>query len=39
MLINILSSLEVDYMIKNPRSFNVNELETQMSAFILLDER
>jgi hypothetical protein len=39
MLINTLTSLEVDYMIKNPCSFNVNELETQMSAFILPDER
>jgi len=39
MLINTLTALEADYMIKNPCPFNVNELETEMSAFILLDER
>lgn len=38
MLFNI-HFLDADYMIKKPCPFNVNEPETQMSVFILLDER
>jgi hypothetical protein len=39
MLINKFTSLDVDYMNKEHCPFNVNELETQMSEFLLLDER